>query len=56
MALAEKLKKMNLYNKNNKLVNRNLLNDLYKFPYIYAFNKNCVTELFSKLPNQLLNL
>ena len=37
-ALAEKIKKMNLYNKKHKLVSRKLLNDLYKLPYIYAYN------------------
>ena len=51
-ALAEKLKKMNLYNKKTKLVSRNLLNDLYKLPYIYAFNKNSIDDIFSQYPNQ----
>ena len=53
-ALAEKLKNMNLFSKKNKLVSRNLLKDLYKLPYIYAFNKKCIENLFSKYPNQYI--
>ena len=45
---------MNLYNKKHKLVSRKLLNDLYKLPYIYAYNKNCIEEIFSKHPNQYI--
>ena len=53
-ALAEKLKNMNLVSKKNKLVSRNLLKDLYKLPYIYAFNKKCIENLFSKYPIQCI--
>ena len=53
-ALAEKIKKMNFYNKKHKLVSRKLLNDLYKLPYIYAYNKNCIEEIFSKYPNKYI--
>ena len=39
---------MNLINKKNKLVSRNLLKDLYKLPYIYAFNKKNVLKIYSQ--------
>ena len=45
---------MNLFSKKNKLVSRNLLKDLYKLPYIYAFNKKCIENLFSNYPNQYI--
>ena len=41
-------------NKKNKKVSRNLLKDLYKLPYIYAFNKKCIENLFSKYPNEYI--
>ena len=53
-SLANKLKNMNLFSKKNKSVSRNLLKDLYKLPYIYAFNKSCIENLFSKYPNQYI--
>ena len=43
-ALPEKLKKMNLYNKKNRLVSRKLLNDLSKLPHTHAFNENCIED------------
>ena len=45
---------MNLYNKKHKLVSLKLLNDQYKISYIYAYNKNCIEEIFSKYPNQYI--
>ena len=45
---------MNLYNKKNKLISHKLINELYRLPYIYVNNKNCIEELFSKYPNQYI--
>ena len=54
--LEEKIKKLNLYNKKNKLVSLNLLNDLFKLPNIYIYNNNSIEDVFSKYPNQYIML